>query len=159
MSCPHGGKHPEGGCQKRYMMYDQYISTCRGPIIPQMEEHLGELKVKALEIAQADADTVLIDKKTNQTIIGKPSFEWFAIQKLVLELEDKIQKAKYGTKIKVEKEITVKDITRQFYRTNSQDIDPNKIIDAEFEELKKGEPNEDGTRGNASETSEGIHNE
>ena len=158
MSCPHGGKHPEGGCRKRYLMYDMYISTCRGPIIPQMEEHLGELRVKSLEIAEADANLIFKDKAGN-TIIGKPSFEWFTVQKLILELEDKIQKAKYGTKIKVEKEITVKDITRQFYRTNSQDIDPNKIIDAEYEELKKGEHNADGTRGNASETSEGIHNE
>lgn len=161
MSCPHGGKHPEGGCAKRYLMYDQYISVCRGPIIPQMEEHLGELKLRAFEIAEVDAQSFTKNKdgSINNIKIPRPSGEWFAIQKLILELEDKIQKAKYGTKIKVEKEITVKDITRKFYQTNSQDIDADKIIDAEFEDLKKGDASGNESRGYASTSSQGNNNQ
>ena len=90
-----------------------------------MEAHIAELKLKSMELGQELA---------NKGLSVSP--EWIALNRLIADIQDRHHKAIHGSKLKIEKDITVKDVRNAFMRSGSDSESPSEIIDAEFEELR-----------------------
>lgn len=101
-ACQFGGKHTNGGCAERYQKIAFFLKKGLGDRIPLIQEQLSELKFEAHNV-----------KIRDMREFGVVSNKWIILQKIIGDLEAKLQKAEEGTTIHIERDITYKDIRKK----------------------------------------------
>jgi hypothetical protein len=114
-TCIHGGRHTNGGCADRYQKIAYFLQKGLGDRIPHIEELLSELKFEAHNLKIRDMEE-----------FGVISNKWIILQKIIGDLEAKLQKAESGTTIHIERDITYKDIRKKIIH----------VIDAKGEQIE-----------------------
>lgn len=103
----------------------------------QEEITIKAMKSQIVELQQK-ADEVLADLTNKGKTVSK---EWIDLQKLIMTMTEKLHKAMYGHRSKIEKTVTVKDIRKAFYDAGSEAVSSKELIDAEVQNIKKNEKN------------------
>lgn len=96
--------HANGGCADRYKFIADYLKRWKGDSIPLMEELAVVNELVATEQYEKDI------KKT-----GEPSMMYVALRKLANDFHVHTQKQKLGSKVKIEKELTFKDVRDKIF--------------------------------------------
>lgn len=125
--CPHNGRHANGGCGERYRKIAFYLKQGLGDRIPLMEEEIAELKFEAHNL-----------KIRDMSQYGVISNKWIILKKIIGDLEVRLQRAVAGTTIRIEKDVTYKDIRKKIVHV--MDKEGREMI-IEKKEDDKGEHN------------------